>query len=280
MRIIYLDATFAMDFLMDLVLLRLTGAVLCRAPRFWRCAAGAAAGAAVTVGALLLGEQVWVNLIGFAVGGFAAGGIAFGFSSVRAVLVWWLCLLLSAGALGGGMFCLLLLCWPGSLRTGAGGLRFSGQAIWLLVLAALLALFVCETIRLLAARNARRPGLCSIRVTWDGRQEVLRALIDSGCVLRESKTGLDVIVVETHCCAGLFDARPLLPVPFRSLGGSGVLLAARPDRVELLQGGRNIICQALIAKSGGLGLGAQKIQALVPLTLAGEREKVEYETLH
>lgn len=280
MRVIYLDATFAMDFLMDLVLLRLTGSVLCRTSRFWRCAAGAAAGAAVTVGTLLLGEQVWVNLLGFALGGFAAGGIAFGFSGVRATLIWWFCLLLSAGALGGGLFCLLLLCCPGSLIVGSGGIQFAGNTLWLLVPALLMALLICETVRMLAARNARRPGMCSVRVTWDGKQEVLRALIDSGCVLREMKTGLGVIVVEERCCAGLFDNRPILPVPFRSLGGSGVLLAAQPDRVELLLKERTVICQALIAKSGGLGLGAQRIQALVPLTLTGEGEKVEYETLH
>ncbi len=112
-----------------------------------------------------------------------------------------------------------------------------------------------------AARLTRRRGAetAPVLLSCEGRKVLLRALVDSGNLLRDPLTGKPVLVVSAHAGAGLFPPgcapdrealrRPeqcfadlasrwtpsrLRLVPFRAVGtGQGLLLAVRVDQLEV-----------------------------------------------
>ncbi len=173
---------------------------------------------------------------------------------------------------------------PPSLR-----LRVMGTA-WLLSLTAsgLLRLFAplplpsalivaaaCALLRLIpiaASKSAELPRLATVDVRCGPHHIALTALIDSGNLLRDTLTGLPVVVISRRAAERLGRCPPegtLLPgmrlMPIRTAAGRGLMPLFRPDTVCLNLAGAWQRADCLIGVSPD---GHEGFQALVPASLA------------
>ena len=133
-------------------------------------------------------------------------------------------LLLSA-ALTGGMAMLLTLQLGGSVY--ADGTMVGTVPLRAALLSAFAALWLPNVLRRLLIVRRRRSLHTEVVIRLSEHTYRLDALIDSGNLLKEPITGLPVLLIDRAV------DRPLLPVPFTKLSGSGVLYGERPASVTL-----------------------------------------------
>ena len=148
---------------------------------------------------------------------------------------------------------------PGSLPLGLLVLLSGGLSLLSAVL-----LLICGR----AATALRRSGAWKRKdrvYIRTGRGEMcLKTLKDSGNLLREPRSGLPVIVVRAEDAAEaaplsvLFalgmsdtdDETVIYPVPYRSLGGSGVLYGFRPE--GCIMGGTDVKCVVALCRGSDM----------------------------
>jgi len=230
MDIIYIDEVFLLNVLADYLLL-LSAATLRALPlKRRRLAMGAALGGAYAVLALLPPLR-WLQGGGVKLAVSAAmSAAAFGWAGF-----WrsWLCFLLLSAAFAGAFL-------------GCGALGAASLPALLSSFALLYAL-----LRLGLARQWERSGrrLLAAEVTLGGKQLGFTALHDTGNALFDAVTGRHVLIAEAKLIAPLLpcplsgdaaeDLRALAGfgsprlLPYRSVGGSGLLLCLRPEKLTL-----------------------------------------------
>lgn len=239
MEILYIDALFFLnlltDYLLCLVSARLCGLVLKR--RRYALAALFGAGYAIACVFPALGFlSAPPVLLG---AGLLMGWIAFGGEArpLRGMLT----LLAVSAAFGGALYALTLM--------RGGPPRLSLRVL-------LTAFFVCYGLLKLLSRFRSRwdgSGKARVRLVFSGREAEFSALIDSGNNARDPATGAGLLVVSPQALRPIFreytalleelppvelvEALSRLPepagrlrlVPYRSLGGGGMLPVFRPD---------------------------------------------------
>lgn len=163
-------------------------------------------------------------------------------------------LMLSLSLAGG----VLLLTLTGVGRmSSAAGVPVSLSDTQLLLLCAAGEYLLCSTVCALTRRNG--SATVPVLLRCQGRTVLLRALVDSGNLLRDPLTGKPVLVVSREAAAGLFppDLRPtdedlrraealctrltrdwepgrVRLLPYHAVGSAqGLLLAVRVDRMEV-----------------------------------------------
>lgn len=128
---------------------------------------------------------------------------------------------------------------------------------------------------LLLSRADRRgtplPRCTCVEASLGMRRMTLTALVDSGNLLRDSVTGLPVIVISRRAAARLLRLPPegaLLPgmrlMPVRTISGVTLMTILRPDGLRIRVGGAWLSVEALIGLSPS---GGEGFQALVPASL-------------
>lgn len=132
--------------------------------------------------------------------------------------------------------------------------------------------------RLLAGKGQRAERKGTVRICWRGQETVLPALVDSGNLLRDSVTGLPVIVAPGAAMG------PLLPagmnpgdtasltagfrlIRVRTAAGEKTLMCFHPGGVELRLGKVRRAADAVIALSA-----SALPRALVPTALLDDKE--------
>ena len=228
MDIIYIDEIFLVNTLADYVLL-LSAATLRALPlKRGRFAFGAALGGLYALlSALPPLRWLQSGSVKLAVS-LLISAVAFG---TEGLLRAWLCFLLLSAAFAGAFLGL------GQLGRGS----FHSLLILFALLYALL--------RLLLSRQLEGRRLLEAEVTLKDRRVCFRALYDTGNALFDPVSGLHVLIAESTALAPLFpcplsgdaagDLRLLSEytrcrlLPYRSVGGSGLLLCFRPDKLTL-----------------------------------------------
>ncbi len=234
----YIELFLLDNLLMDLLILRLSAAMLSLKASFGRIlifalfgsAAAAAAAGGLSFLLALPGKLGLALVMSFALPGRSARSRAYSFAAV----------LLSAAIVGGAVL-LIALIFGEDVRTGGIGLR---TALWGSFGAALLP----SAIRKLLSR--RTPAGATVRLhiefsSASGSKPIeCAALIDTGSSLFEPVSGLPVIVLNRRRYA---DAAALarIPIPIRTASGAAVIYAIRP--VKLLLDGSPV--NALVAFS-------------------------------
>ena len=228
MDIIYIDEIFLVNALADYVLL-LSAATLRSLPlKRGRFALAAVLGALYAVLAALP-PLLWLRggSVKLAVS-LLMSALAFG---TEGLLRSWLTFLLLSAAFAGAFL--------GLGRLGRGSVHS------LLIAFALL----YALLRLLLARQLETRQLLDTEVTLRERSVRFRALHDTGNALFDPVSGLHVLIAESAALSPLFpcalsgdaagDFRLLSEharcrlLPYRSVGGSGLLLCFRPDKLTL-----------------------------------------------
>ena len=228
MDIIYIDEIFLVNALADYVLL-LSAATLRALPlKRGRFALGALLGGLYALFSVLPPLR-WLQSGSVKLAAsLLISTAAFGFDGL---LRSWLTFLLLSAAFAGAFL--------GLGHLGRGSLRS------LLIAFALL----YALLRLLMARQLEGRQLMEAEVTLKERRVAFRALYDTGNALFDPVSGLHVLIAESAALSPLFpctlcgdaagDFRLLSEhahcrlLPYRSVGGSGLILCFRPDKLTL-----------------------------------------------
>lgn len=201
MTVVYLDALFLLNFVVDYLLLlaagRLAGEVLHRG----RLALGAALGAGYAAAVFLPG----MGFLLYPLCKLAAGVLSLlvGYGGSRRLLRVSLVFFAVSAAFGGGILALELL--GGQGLTLENGILYSAMDLRLILLSAA-ACYVVVTLlfQRTAKHSAVRRELVPAVLTLEGRRVVLTALVDTGNTLTDPATGRPVMVAEGEKMAGLF----------------------------------------------------------------------------
>ncbi len=162
-----------------------------------------------------------------------------------------------------------------------------GGAVWLFALfAGISAVISLVGGKMFLRRSSRRS--CTVEVTLLGKTATLRAICDSGNLLREPISGKACIVADSKKLAiilpkeflnfGIFGGedmcggstelgRRIRAVPSRSVGGESLLCAFRPDKIQIKIGGTVREADTYIAISHEGFADSEEFDALVPSEL-------------
>ena len=200
MRVVYLDALFLLNFVVDYLLLLAAGRLAGEVLRRGRLALGAAVGAGYAAAVFLPGMGFLLHPLCKLAAAVLA--LLVGYGGSRRLLRVSLIFFAVAAAFGGGILALELLGNRG--LTLRNGIFYSAMDLRLILLSAA----GCYAAITLVLRGCGRhvPGReqVSALLTLAGRRVVLTALVDTGNTLSDPVTGRPVMVAEAEKVAGLF----------------------------------------------------------------------------
>jgi len=267
MESVYVDIYFLINVSMDFLCLMIAAALMHRAVKRWRAVLGAVFGGGYAVAALLLG---WGGALGIVLDLLAvtvACLITFG----RPRGSWWLLLRtvgvtwLASAVMGGVMT--VLYSWLNRLDLPFEALQGDGLSVWTFVIvSAISGLLTVKGGRFLGVSGKAKSA--TVELELFGHRKELRALVDTGNLLRDPVTGKSVIVVELDAVAPLLPpemvracekgdfssyprdherAKRIRLIPAGTASGSALLLAIVPDRVCVRVKGEEFSSNHLIA---------------------------------
>ncbi len=273
---VYADLYFLVNASMDLLCLMMTAALLHRSIRRWRTILAAGIGGGYALAALLLGIDGVPGLVCDLAAVTVLCAVAF---FERGMRVWRLLQCAAVDALvsmllGGVMTA--LFAWLNRLNLPLEALRGDGISVWLFALIAV----VSGLLTLSGGRFLGRAGKTesvTLEATLFGKRLMLRALVDSGNLLRDPVSGKSVIVVERKRLEEVLSydlltgdgwmgdpaiAGRIRLIPTQTATGTGMLRAIRPDRLRLTdQNGTESVDYLLAAAD--LGDRARGFDALI-----------------
>ena len=213
MRVVYIDSLFALNFILNYLLLLLSAKLAGRPFKRLRLALGAAAGALYAALTVLPGLE-WTAALWLKIGvtlpvAAAAHGLKRGFA--RFLLLFWLSGFLLAGiALALGL-----------MFGGTPYIHISVRALLLTAAASYCVLTLA--LKGIARYGGARSKIVSVTVEYRGRRVTFGALVDTGHTLTDPMTGSGVLIADTQCLS------PLLPAD------AGALLKSVKDPLELVE---------------------------------------------
>ncbi len=260
-----MDILCAVNVFIDFLLLLGAARLLRLRVSLPRLLAASVLGGALSLAALLPRLPVWLNLLSDAAGAALLVATAFGKTDVKSFLRRTAVFFAESFFFCGIMFFICSTFRPKGMEVYNDVVYFNISPI-LLILFTLVCYYLMKLFRFLADGAVGKP-LCTVKTTVNGREYLFRAMIDTGCSVKEPFSGADVIVAERSLlmptAASNFQYRI---IPFQSLGGEGVLQGIRPESVEIdgkATGGKLYI---------GLCDGVLKgdVKAIVPFSITKE----------
>ena len=255
MTVVYIDALFLLNFVVDYLLLlcagRLAGEVLHRG----RLALGAALAGAYAAAVFLPGMGFLLHPLCKLAAAVLA--LLIGYGGSRRLLRVTLVFFAVSAAFAGGILALELL--GGRGLTLENGVFSSAMDLRLILLSAAGCYVVITLLFQRSARHtAARQELVPAVLTLDGRRVALTALVDTGNTLTDPATGRPVMVAEGEKVAGLFPSGQAPDeADLRLGGGAGTLvpggLSGAVPPAALSGGGGGVRHAALSAAGRGQG---------------------------
>jgi stage II sporulation protein GA (sporulation sigma-E factor processing peptidase) len=283
---VYVDLYFLINFSMDLITLLITAALMHRRLNRWRAVIGAAIGGGYAVASLLLSSGGVLTLAAdlaaavviCTVTFWSRGGRLWGLLRLSLVFA------LTSMILGGVMTALYSAL--NRLELPFDALQGDGLSVWTFaLLTAVASVATLSGGRLLGF--SRKTRAVTLQVTLFGRSVTLRAMVDTGNLLRDPVSGRAVIVCDRAricpllppaldaayrsgdftACLGSYElVGRLRPIPARTAGGDAVLFALVPDSLrvaeERREGGEAHAADYLIAPAE-LGSSAAGFDAVI-----------------
>ncbi len=263
--VLYIDVLVLLNLFVNDLLLMSVGKILHQKKKGWRMFLSALFGGLCSLTILL---PQMVPLVLFAekvVLSFLMVGIAFGFTPLKRLWYKWLLFFGVSFLYGGITFALWYFVSPAGMiyQNGVAYYPISALTLALFTIAAYLIFWLLENLWQKRVPQRQQVGLM---ISCNGKDVLLRALVDTGHKTSDLMSGLPVVVCEKGAVLNLFPKR-LIPffdnmepvedplwetrlrvIPLHSVVGKGALPAFRPDRFALVsEGGKEIEKQVLIA---------------------------------
>lgn len=221
----YLNLVMLLNFLVDFLLILGTNRLSGYPPEWWRSVLAAALGGLYSGVCMIPGFHFFMNTFWRLVSLMGMSAVAFGVS-IGAVRRF-------------GIFTLL------TMALGGAATGFGGKGFWLPIGVACLLLLLCR-----AGDNGTGKEFVPVKITYDGNVVNVIALKDTGNSLKDPVTGESVMVIGAQTAMHLLglnkeqlltpmetlagsSIRGLRLIPYRSIGGSGMLLAKRFPDVQI-----------------------------------------------
>lgn len=264
---VYADLYFLVNFSMDLLCLQITAALLHRRTARWRALVAAALGGIYAVLSLLLSLSGFVGFLSDALVGALLTLLCFKNrrTTLSRALVCIPVFLFVSMAIGGIMTALYSLLNRFNLPFDA--LSGDDLSVWsFALLSAIAGVATVRGGRLMGFSKKTRS--VTVEATLFGKPVTLRALVDSGNLLRDPVSGKSVIVADldrlaphlprelvracrsgspTDVLSAYKYARRVRPIPTATAAGSALLLAIVPDSLTILDGTHSHTADYLIA---------------------------------
>ncbi len=246
---VYIDVLFAVNFMINILIIEGTGSIMCADTKWYRSLLSAFIGALYAVIVFFPGMRLTESIIMKILLSGVLVWIAFGFKSRAYFMKMWGSFYLASFIFGGGIIAVMSTTKLGS-RLGA--IYSNGEIYlnlpWRWVFAAAIATYVLIYFfgRIRKRRIAKEVITRSLTIYINGAKIETKAIIDTGNSLFDPITGVPVIVcehkalkdivpegesfIEKMQAAGL----KVRLIPFSSIGKeNGVMPAFLPDRVKI-----------------------------------------------
>lgn len=223
---VYLNLVMILNFLVDFLLILGTNRLSGFPPDWGRSALAAAVGGLYSGLCMIPGFHFMMNILWRIASLLVVSAVAFGGSGMLR---------------RGGIFVLL------SLALGGIAVGFGNEGYWMPVIAVGSLWLICRRV---FSGGAGGKEYVPVRITHEGNMVSVIALKDSGNSLRDPVTGESVMVIGAQTAMRLIglnkeqlsspmetltgsSIRGLRLIPYRSVGGSGMLLAKRFPNVQI-----------------------------------------------
>lgn len=253
---IYLDLVFIENLCMNSIILFATGLVTKTKNKIIRILLSSTLGATYVIGKYLANNQMYSNIfvqVGLA---FAMVYIAFSPRNIKWLFKYVIIFYLTSFVFGGCAFALLYYIKPQNILYNNGILKGT-YPIKIAFLGAMVGLITLNVaFKLIKNRLSKNDMFCNIKIGYKDKEIIVRAIIDSGNLLKEPITGAEVVVVEKEKLKEIIEEEILNNIeaiisgkqeilndeyisrfrwiPFSSLGKqNGMLLGFKPDLFEV-----------------------------------------------
>ncbi len=239
MPVVYIDVLLIVNLWVDFLLLLATARVLHLSYNRKRLFLGAVLGAAASF-LLFLPPLPWWGALALRLGGTVLiAVVAFPRTTCRRFFVTvFVFFVLSAGFAGVATM-LWYIAAPNGLLVINGVVYYDAPASLLIVFTAFSYIAIC-IYEYVTRRRAPRGRMYTLFIYHNEKAVVCRCLYDSGCTLREPFSGKAAVVAEQNAVKDILPpefcdegAIGMRLIPFRTLGGEGVLSAFQPQRMEM-----------------------------------------------
>lgn len=253
---IYLDLVFIENVCMNSIILFTTGLVTKTRTKFLRILISSTIGAFYVVGKYLANSEIYSNIfiqLGLA---FAMVYIAFSPKNMKWLFKYVIIFYLTSFVFGGCAFALLYYVKPQEILYN-NGILTGTYPIKIAFLGAMVGLiFLNIAFKLIKNRLNKNDMFCNVIIGYKDKEFKIRAIIDSGNLLKEPITGASVVVVEKQKLEEIIESEILENleniisgqyeilnddyisrfrlIPFSSLGKqNGMFLGFKPDFFEI-----------------------------------------------
>ena len=251
---IYIDIVIIENLIMNYIILLATGMVLKIEIKHMRLILASLVGAIYTVLVYMQIIPIYSNFLLKIILSFVIVYIAFRVQSIKQMWKNLLFFYLTSFVFGGTAFALLYIVKPQEIWF-QNGVFIGTYPIKITILGAILGFAISSiTFSLIKKRLTKKDMFCKISIFIEGKESNLKAMIDTGNILKEPITQIPVIIVEKRALSHILspkilehideilggDADNIEPkyatrlriIPFSSVGKeNGILLGIKPDKV-------------------------------------------------
>lgn len=202
---IYLDVVFLENICMNSIILFATGLVIKTKCKLIRILIASTLGSFYVIGEYLSNNPIYSNIfveIGLS---FAMIYIAFLPGGIKQLFKYVVIFYLTSFVFGGCAFALLYYVRPGEILYNNGVLTGT-YPIKIAFLGAMVGLIILNiAFKLIKNRLSKNDMFCNVSIGYKGKEILIRAIIDSGNLLKEPITGASVVVVEKKELKGIIE---------------------------------------------------------------------------
>ena len=229
---VYIDVLFILDFIIDYLILYAVAKISGTVIRRWKLIMAASLGAGFSI--LSLFWSGFVSLLLMLTVAYIMVGISFGFGRWKNLLIFF-----GVSAAFGGMVFAINYITDGTLTISLKTLAISSAVSYLILLFAFRK----------SASGTTKKEYIQIKIEHRGKAVSFLALVDSGNSLVDPLTNTPVLIAELYVLRTLFEneeykmlctdraediilqgAGKFRPIPYKTVGGGGILPAFSPDK--------------------------------------------------
>lgn len=277
--VVYADVLITLNLFVNFFILQFTSRICKERFHFGRLIFAALVGAAFSLYIFLPPTGMFTETIFRLVISALIVLLAFGFSSikslVRRVAVFFAVSFLYAGSMMG-----IWAIWkPNSLAIN-NGVVYLDISPAVLIIATLVSYGALSLIRFLSAKHAYAGKRCRLKITYGENSVTLTALVDTGHSITDALSQREVIIIEKPLALKLCKKIPdsvTVPseqapngfrlIPYSVVGGSGLLPAFLPDKVELIENQKSTEISGVLLGVSESTLGEDYKGIVSPVTL-------------